>query len=46
MTLKVIVQGKAKGKIMKSDSPINFLRAVDKKTGIIRDEKYIIFNKS
>ena len=46
MTLKVIVQGKAKGKIMKSDEPINFLGAVDKKTGMIRDEKYNIFNKS
>ena len=46
MTLKVIVQGKAKGIIMKSDNPINFLGAVDKKTGIIRDEKYNIFKKS
>ena len=46
MTLKVIVQGKAKGVIMKSDNPINFLGAVDKKTGIIRDEKYNIFKKS
>lgn len=46
MTLKVIVQGKAKGRIMKSDNPINFLGAVDKKTGVIRDEKYNIFKKS
>ena len=46
MTLKVIVQGKAKGVIMKSDNPINFLGAVDKKTGVIRDEKYNIFKKS
>ena len=46
MTLKVIVQGKAKGKIMKSDNAINFLGAVDKKTGMIRDNKYNIFNKS
>jgi len=46
MTLKVIVQGKAKGKVIKSNNPINFLGAVDKKTGMIRDEKYNICNKS
>ena len=46
MTLKVIVQGKAKGVVMKSNNPINFLGAVDKKTGVIRDEKYNIFKKS
>ena len=46
MTLKIIVKGKAKGKIMKSNSPINFLGAVDKKTGIIRDNKHDMFQKS
>ncbi len=46
MTLKIIVKGKAKGKIMKSISPINFLGAVDKKTGIIRDDKHDMFQKS
>jgi len=46
MTLKIIVKGKAKGKIMKSKIPINFLGAVDKKTGIIRDEKHDMFQKS
>ena len=46
MTLKIIVKGKAKGKIMKSNSPINFLGAVDKKTGIIRDDKHDMFQKS
>jgi len=43
---KIIVQGKAKGTILKTTSPINFLGAVDKQTGIIRDEKYDIFEKS
>ena len=43
---KVIVQGNAQGKVLKSTNPINFLGAVDKKTGIIRDEKYDIFEKS
>ena len=43
---KVIVQGNAQGIILKSTNPINFLGAVDKKTGIIRDEKYDIFEKS
>ena len=34
---KVIVQGNAQGKVLKSTNPINFLGAVDKKTGIITD---------
>ena len=42
---KVIVQGNAQGKVLKSTNPINFLGAVDKKTGIIRDKKYDIFEK-
>ena len=46
MTLKIIVKGKAKGKIMKSNIPINFLGAVDKKTGVIRDDKHELFQKS
>ena len=46
MTLKIIVKGKVKGKIMKSSIPINFLGAVDKKTGIIRDEKHDMYQKS
>ena len=43
---RIIVKGKAKGVILKSKDPINFLGAVDKKTGIIRDKKYDIFEKS
>ena len=43
---KIIVQGKARGTVLKTTSPINFLGAVDKKTGIIRDKKYDIFEKS
>tara|TARA_B110000014_G_scaffold248139_1_gene222242 strand:+ start:419 stop:802 length:384 start_codon:yes stop_codon:yes gene_type:complete len=43
---KVIVQGKAQGRVLKTASPINFLGAVDKKTGVIRDKKYDIFEKS
>ena len=43
---KVIVQGKVKGIVLKSANPINFLGAVDKKTGIIHDQKYDIFEKS
>jgi uncharacterized protein len=46
MTLKIIVKGKAKGKIMKSNNPINFLGAVDKKTGIIRDATHDMYQKS
>ena len=43
---KIIVKGKAKGVILKSKSPINFLGAIDKESGIIHDKKYDIFNKS
>ena len=43
---KIIVQGTAHGTVLKTTSPINFLGAVDKKTGTIRDEKYDIFKKS
>ena len=43
---KIIVQGKAQGKILKTTTPINFLGAVDKQTGMIRDKKYDIFKKT
>lgn len=43
---KIIVQGTAQGTVLKTSSPINFLGAVDKKTGTIRDQKYDIFEKS
>jgi len=46
MNLKTIVKGKAKGTIMKSNNPINFLGAVDKKTGLVRDENHDLFQKS
>ncbi|HEU03728.1 hypothetical protein LCGC14_1383510 [marine sediment metagenome] len=46
MNLKTIVKGKAKGTIMKSNNPINFLGVVDKKTGLIRDENHDLFQKS
>ena len=42
---KIIVQGKAQGNVLKTINPINFLGAVDKKTGMIRDKKYDIFEK-
>ena len=43
---KINVQGKAQGMILKTTSPINFLGAVDKKSGVIRDKKYDIYEKS
>lgn len=46
MVEKIIVKGKAKGKILKSRIPINFLGAVDKITGIIHDNKHDLFQKS
>jgi hypothetical protein len=46
MTLKVIVKGKTQGKILKTNTPINFLGAVDKKTGVIHDNKHDLAGKS
>lgn len=46
MTLKVIVKGKTQGKILKTNTPINFLGAVDKKSGVINDNKHDLAGKS
>jgi len=46
MTFKVIVKGKASGRIMRTNIPINFLGAVDKKTGIIHDKKHDLAGRS
>jgi len=46
MTHKVIVKGKAHGIIMKCINPINFLVAVEKKTGVIRDKNHELYQKS
>ena len=43
--MKVIVRGKAQGKILKTNTPINFLGTVDKKTGTIHDPKHDLFEK-
>ena len=44
--MKILVQGKAQGIILKSNNSINFLGTVDKKTGIISDENHDLFQKS
>lgn len=46
MTLKIIVKGQAQGHVMVAKKPINFLGAVDKKTGKIRDKNHDLFGKS
>ena len=43
---KILVKGKVKGPILKSQNPINFLGTMDKKTGIINDEHHDLFQKS
>ena len=43
---KILVKGKATGKILKSTNPINFLGTVDKKTGIVSEENHDLYNKS
>jgi len=44
--MKILVQGKTQGIILKSYTPINFLGTVDKKTGIISDKNHELYNKS
>lgn len=44
--IKIIVRGKTQGKILVAKDAINFLGAVDKKTGVIRDEKHDLYQKS
>lgn len=46
MTLKVIVKGKAQGYTLVTKNPMNFLGAIDKKTGKVRDEKHELYGKS
>lgn len=41
----ILVKGRAKGQILKSHTPINFLGAVDKKTGVIGDKNHDLFEK-
>ena len=43
---KILVEGKVEGIILKSETPINFLGTVDKKTGIISDKNHELFEKS
>ena len=44
--MKILVQGKTQGIILKSQNPINFLGTVDKKTGIISDKSHELFDES
>lgn len=43
---KVIVKGHARGLILKSEEPINFLGGIDKKTGRVRDKQHPLYEKS
>jgi len=43
---KILVAGKVQGIVLKSESSINFLGTVDKKTGIISDNNHELFGKS
>ena len=42
---RVLVRGMARGRVLKSRDPINFLGTVDKKTGIISDKNHDLFAK-
>lgn len=45
MNVKVIVRGKVKGSVLCAQKPVNFLGGIDKKTGLVRDEKHDLFGK-
>lgn len=44
--MKRIVRGSAQGTVTKTLQPINFLGAVDRKTGVIRDKRHDLYGKS
>lgn len=44
--MKILVKGKTRGVVLKSNNPINFLGTVDKKTGIISDKHHELYEKS
>ena len=46
MVVRTIVRGRARGRIMKTRQPINFLGAVDNKTGTIRDPSHELHGRS
>ena len=43
--MKILVKGKTRGIVLKSNDPINFLGTVNKKTGIISDKSHELFEK-
>lgn len=46
MSVRVIVRGRAVGTVALSPEPINFLGAVDKGTGVVRDRGHPLFGRS
>jgi len=44
--MKILVKGKTQGTILKSNTAINFLGTVDKKTGVISDKNHELYDKS
>lgn len=45
MSVRIIVRGKAKGTVLCSKIPVNFLGGIDKKTGRVRDQNHDLFDK-
>ena len=44
--MKFVVNGTFKGKIIKSNVPINFLSDIDRKKGFFKDTEHNLFNTS
>jgi len=45
VSIRVIVRGKAKGTVLCSKIPVNFLGGIDKKSGRVRDRNHDLFGK-
>ncbi len=44
--MKVLVDGRAEGAVLKSGEPINFLGTVNRKTGVIGDRRHELYGRS
>jgi len=46
MVVKTIVKGSIRGRILKTAQPINFLGAIDKDTGMVRDKSHELYGRT
>ena len=46
LSIKVVVKGRASGRLLKSDFPLSFLGGIDPETGTILDQAHPLFGKN